>query len=319
MSVGANGWRGDDRIRCVAVIGSGLIGSGWAAAFLASGRSVAVCDPAPDAPDKVRAHIGRAWPDMAGHMASGADPAALTFHTDLTEALANADFVQENTPERAATKAALFEQLDTLLPDDVIVATSTSSLPITQLAADCTRGARFVLGHPFNPVHLMPLVETGGGARTDPAAIDAAQALYVAMGKQPVRLHREIFGHIANRLTSAMFREAVSLVANGIATVEDVDKAIRYGPALKWAIQGQFTTFQTSGGDGGLAAFLQHFAPGIIARWKSMADPDLADPKLQEMLAVQADEAHGGSPVAKIARRQDAMLLKILAALDEAP
>ena len=319
MNAATGGWRGIEQVRRVAVIGSGLIGSGWVVAFVASGRSVAVCDPAPDAPDKVRAHIARAWPELAGRgLAPDADPDAVSFHTDLAEAVAGADFVQENTPERAATKAALFAQLDRLLPGDVIVASSTSSLPITQLAADCASGARFVLGHPFNPVHLMPLVETGGGARTDPAAIDAAQALYVAMGKQPVRLQREIFGHIANRLTSAMFREAVSLVANGSATVEDVDKAIRYGPALKWAIQGQFTTFQTSGGDGGLTAFLRHFAPGIIARWQTMADPDLADPQLQAMLAAQADQAHGGAPVADIARRQDAMLLKILAALDEA-
>lgn len=304
-------WRGPDRICKVAVLGAGLIGSGWVAAYLASGRSVAVFDPAADTPDKVRAHVARAVDEMSqlGHTAT---PGALSFHADLAEAVAGADFVQENAPERPEMKAALFAELDRLLPPDVIVASSTSSLPITQLAADCGVGARFVLGHPFNPVHLMPLVELGGGERTDPAAIDTAEALYVSMGKEPVRLQREIFGHIANRLTSAMFREAVSLVASGAATVEDVDKAIRYGPALKWAIQGQFTTFHTSGGDGGLAHFLEHFSPGIMKRWESMETPDLTDPELRTRLAEQIEQAHSGKSVALIAVHQDAMLLKLL-------
>jgi len=316
---GATGWRGGNCIRQVAVIGAGLIGAGWVAAFLARGLSVAVCDPSPDAPDKVRAHVARAWAELAARgLADGADPAALSFHTDLAEAVAGADFVQENTPERAAVKAALFAELDRLLPPGVIVATSTSSLAVTELAADCASGARFVLGHPFNPVHLMPLVELGGGDRTDSAAIDTAEALYRTMGKQPVRLRREIFGHIANRLTSAMFREAVSLVASGTATVADVDRAIRYGPALKWAIQGQFTTFHTSGGDGGLAGFLQHFAPGIIRRWETMADPDLADPALQALLADQVDDANSHQPVADIAKAQDKALVALLDILDPA-
>lgn len=314
---GSSSWRSGERIERVAVIGAGLIGSGWVAAFLAHGLTVAVFDPSPDAPARVRAHVARAWAELAARgLAEGADPSALTFHTDLADAVAHADFVQENTPERGPVKARLFADLDALLPPDVIVATSTSSLPITELAADCVTGARFVLGHPFNPVHLMPLVELGGGERTAPQAIDIAEALYRAMGKQTVRLRHEIFGHIANRLTSAMFREAVSLVANGTATVADVDRAIRYGPALKWAIQGQFTTFHTSGGDAGLGGFLTHFAPGIVKRWETMADPELADPELQALLAAQVDAAHEGTPVADLATTQDKTLLALLDILD---
>ena len=174
------------------------------------------------------------------------------------------------------------------------------------------RGTRFVLGHPFNPVHLMPLVEVGGGERTEPAAIDLRIDLYVSLGKQPVRLNREIFGHIANRLTSAMFREAVSLVASGEASVDDVDKAIRYGPALKWAIQGQFTTFHTSGGEGGLENFLEHFSSGIMKRWSDMGTPDLMDPALRKKLVEQIEQAHSGETVAEIAAYQDATLIKLL-------
>jgi len=313
-------WRGGEAIRTVAVIGSGVIGSGWVAAFLASGRAVRVFDPSPQATGKVMAHVSRAWGEMAalGHLREGADPQAVTFHGEFTEVTEGADFVQENTPERAEIKRDLFGELDRLLPADVIVASSTSSLPITELASGCTRPERFVLGHPFNPVHLMPLVETGGGELTDPTAIDTAEAFYVSMGKVSVRLRREIFGHIANRLTSAMFREAVSLVAQGIATVADIDDAIRYGPALKWAIQGQFTTFHTSGGEGGLESFLRHFSPGIVRRWQTMSDPDLADRALQRELVRQMGAASNGRTVDEIAREQDAKLVELLRTLGSA-
>lgn len=309
-------YRGPDDIHRVAVVGSGLIGSGWVAAFLAHGYQVAVCDPSPDAPHKVRAHVEAAWPAMAELGLAKGDRPPLSFHAELADAVHGADFVQENTPERADVKSALFSELGRLLPADVLIASSTSNMPVTALQADCQHPERCVLGHPFNPVHLMPLVEVGGGERTDPGAVATATALYTAMGKQPILIQREVLGHIANRLTAAMFREAVSLVAEGYASVGDVDRALRYGPALKWAIQGQFTTFHTSGGDGGLAHFLPHFAPGIMKRWETMNTPDLADPALQAKLAAQVEEANGGRPVAEIARNQDAMLLELLKLLD---
>ena len=162
-------------------------------------------------------------------------------------------------------------------------------------------------------------MEVGGGRLTDPSAIEAAQALYVAMGKEPVRLQGEIVGHIANRLTSAMFREAVSLVDQGYATVADIDRAIRFGPAPKWAIQGQFTTFHTSGGEGGLSHFLDHFAPGIMARWATMQTPDLADPDLRAKLAEQVGEATDHRPVAEIAQVQDSRLVSLLKILRSEP
>ncbi len=306
-------FRGKDDIAEVTVIGSGLIGAGWVTAYLADGRKVAVFDPAPGAEGKLRAHIAACWPGLqARGLPARADNTAWRFHGSLESALEHADFVQENTPERIEIKTALFEQLGRLTPADVLIASSTSSMPISELQKPCKHPERCVLGHPFNPVHLMPLVEVGGGGATDRTAVDTAMAFYAAMGKKPIRLEQEIFGHIANRLTSALFREAVSLVANGVATVKDVDDALRYGPGLKWAIQGAFTTFHTSGGDGGLAAFLKHFGPGIIGRWRTMQDPDLADPALQAKLAAQMDQASSGEPVANIARRQDDLLLELL-------
>ncbi len=311
-------YRGLDQIRKVGVVGAGLIGGGWVAAFLGRGYDVSVQDPSADAEARLRAQVEAAWPALESlGLSPGASPDRLTFHADLAIALDGVDFVQENAPERPDVKAELYARLGDLLPADVIIASSTSGLPISLLQRDCRHPQRCVLGHPFNPVHMMPLVELGGGELTDPAAIDTATDFYVAMGKEPVRLHREIVGHIANRLTSAMFREAVSLVAEGYATVADVDRAIRFGPALKWAVQGQFTTFHTGGGDAGMEGFLRHFAPGIMNRWRTMTDPDLADPALQTKLTAQVIEANGHRPIADIARHQDAMVLRLLRALSE--
>lgn len=309
------GLRGHDAIGRVAAIGAGVIGNGWVAAFLGSGRAVRLHDPMPGAAERCRAHVAAVWPQMAalGPAAPGdAWEGRLSVHDSLAEALSGADFVQESTPERADLKQALFAEIDRLVSDEVIVASSTSSLPVTELQAGLAGAKRFVLGHPFNPVHLIPLVEVGGGEETAPDAIEAAFAFYAAIGKQPIRLHREIFGHIGNRLTAAMFREAVRLVAEGYASVADIDRAMKHSFALKWAIQGQFTTFHTSGGPGGLADFLPKFGPGIIKRWSTMADPPLADEKLQALLVQQMEEAAGGRTVEEIAREQDEKLLALL-------
>jgi 3-hydroxyacyl-CoA dehydrogenase len=308
-------YRDADSIRAVAAIGGGVIGNGWVAAFLGSGRAVRLHDPMPGAGERTIAHVAGAWDQMVElGLASAGDDWATRFsvHDSLTDALAGVDFVQESTPERTDLKQALFADLDQLAPPDVLVASSTSSLPITGLQAGLATADRFVLGHPFNPVHLIPLVEVGGGEGTTGEAVDAAFALYAAMGKQPIRLKREIFGHIGNRLTAAMFREAVRLVAEGYASVGDIDKAMKHSFALKWAIQGQFTTFHTSGGAGGLAEFLPKFAPGIVKRWETMADPPLADPALQTMLVEQMEEAAAGRSVAEIAAWQDEKLMQML-------
>jgi len=309
------GFRDAGRIATVAAIGAGVIGAGWVAAFLGSGRSVRLYDPLPDAGERTRAHVAGAWGQMAELGLARRDDdwtPRLSVHGDLAAAVAGADFVQESTPERPDLKRALFADLDRLAPPDVLVASSTSSLPVSELQAGLATAGRFVLGHPFNPVHLIPLVEVGGGDATDPAAIETARAFYASLHKETILLNREIFGHIANRLTSAMFREAVRLVAEGYASVGDIDKAIRHGPALKWAIQGQFTTFHTSGGAGGLAEFLPKFAPGIIQRWATMADPPLEDEALQALLVRQMEEAAQGRSVQDIAARQDDRLLAML-------
>lgn len=308
-------YRDTQAIHSVAAIGGGVIGNGWVAAFLGSGRAVRLHDPMPGADDRTRAHVAGAWAQMVelGLARPHDDWAArLTCHDSLAGAVEGADFVQESTPERLDLKQALFADLDRLVPPDILVGSSTSSLPVTQMQADLATADRFVLGHPFNPVHLMPLVEVGGGERTAPQAVDTAFTFYTAIGKQPIRLQREIFGHIGNRLTAAMFREAVRLVAEGYATVGDIDRAMQHSFALKWAIQGQFTTFHTSGGEGGLAGFLPKYAEGIAQRWATMTDPPLTDPALQALLVRQMEEATDGRSVAQIAARQDEKLMEML-------
>jgi len=308
-------YRDKDSIKTVAAIGGGVIGSGWAAAFLGSGRSVRLYDPAEGAGERTRVHVAGAWDQMVelGLARAGDDwTSRFSLHDTLEEALAGADFVQESTPELGDVKRTLFAALDRLAAADMLIASSTSSLPITELQAGLASAGRFVLGHPFNPVHLIPLVEVGGGEETAPEAVDIAHDLYDAMGKQPIRLKREIFGHIGNRLTAAVAREAIRLVAEGYATVGDVDKAIKHSFALKWAIQGLFTTFHTSGGAGGLGEFLPKFGPGIIKRWSTMADPPLADEKLQAMLVAQMETAAEGHSVAEIAAYQDGKLMEML-------
>ena len=308
-------YRSPDDIKTVAAVGGGVIGNGWIAALLGSGRCVRLFDPAPGVEERSRAHVAEAWPQMVKiglARIEGEWANRLSVHHQLEDAVAGAHFVQESSPERADLKASLFAEFDRLVAPDVVVASSTSSLSITELQTDLETAHRFVLGHPFNPVHLIPLVEVGGGGSTSSGAIDSAQALYVAMGKKPVRIEREIFGHIANRLTSAMFREAVRLVAEGYASVDDIDKAIRFGPALKWAIQGQFTTFHTSGGPGGLAEFLPKFVPGIVQRWATMTDPLLEDKAVQKKLVDQLEIAVQGRSVTEIAAHQDEKLLELL-------
>jgi carnitine 3-dehydrogenase len=308
-------FRGPAQIKTVAVVGAGLIGSGWAAAFLSQGLAVRVSDPSPGAEAQVRAQVAEAWPLL---LALGVAPNAaqdrISFHASVEEAVREADFVQENAPERAELKVDLYRRLDAAAAPDVLLASSTSSFPITELQAACAHPERCVLGHPFNPVHLIPLVEVGGGAATAPEAIQAAMAFYRRLQKRPIELKDEIFGHVANRLASAMFREAVHLVAEGVVTVEGIDDALRFGPALKWAIQGQFMTYFTSGGPGGMADFLEKFGPGQERRWAILGAPSLT-PELKAKIVAQTDAVVAGRSPQTVAAAQDEALVAVIRAL----
>ncbi|MBR0659621.1 3-hydroxyacyl-CoA dehydrogenase NAD-binding domain-containing protein [Neoroseomonas oryzicola] len=301
-------------IKRVAVIGAGTIGASWAAYFLSRGLAVSASDPSPGAPDLLRRMIADAWPilmQLGGK--PDADPTAWTFDADPAKAAAGCDFVQESAPERLEIKQDLLARIDGALPADVVIASSTSGLLASRLSERCAHPERVVIGHPFNPPHLIPLVEVVGGAKGSPEAVQAAMQFYRAIGKHPIEIRKEVPGHLANRLQAAIWREAVHLVAEGVATVADVDAAISEGPGLRWALMGPHTTFHLAGGEGGIEHFLHHLMPAVTSWWKDLGEPDI-DAVVQRMLVEGVAEATGGATTTDLARRRDAALVRLLSA-----
>jgi len=300
-------------IRRVAVIGTGTIGASWAAFFLSRGIAVAAYDPAPQAEDFVRRFVGAAWPALARLGAPEAIPEqSLSFHADPEAAVAGAGFVQENAPERAELKRELLRRIDAVLPPSTVIASSSSGLLMSDLQTLCRHPERCVIGHPFNPPHLVPLVEVVAGALTSPDAVERAIAIYTALGKQPIHIRREIRGHVANRLQAALWREAVHLVAEGVASVAEIDAAVSAGPGLRWALMGPYRTFHLAGGAGGIGHFLEQFAEPMESWWQDLGQPRLT-PALREKLVTEVKAAVAARSVDELAGERDRLLIEILA------
>jgi carnitine 3-dehydrogenase len=304
-----------ETIETVALVGTGLIGAAWAAWFLSRGLRVRAYDPQPDAEPRLAKLVAEALADLR-QLDAFAAPAddALVFSATLEGALEDADYVQENAPEKLALKQELFGRIDALLPADIVIGSSTSSFPASQLQPQCAHPERVVVAHPFNPPHLVPLVEIGAGERTDPAAQDAAYRFFERIGKKPIRIAREAVGHVANRMTAALWREAVNIVAEGIASVEDVDRAIRYGPGLRWAIDGPHMLYHLGGGDGGIGYYLKHLGPAQEARWATLGSPKL-DEKTCAMLIAGVEAEAAGRDIETLKARRDRLLVAVLQAL----
>ncbi|MEQ0559699.1 3-hydroxyacyl-CoA dehydrogenase NAD-binding domain-containing protein [Amycolatopsis sp. NEAU-NG30] len=306
---------GPARITTVAVVGTGVIGAGWTALFLARGLDVVATDPAPGAEDRLRAGVAAHWPALVRlGLAEGASQDRLSFTADAGAAVAAADFVQENGPEREDVKHRLFGLLDEATRPEVILASSSSGLLPSDIARGCPKHPeRVVVGHPFNPPHVIPLVEVVPGRETSPEVVDRAVAFYTAVGKRPIRLRHEVPGHVANRLQAALWQEAYSLVERGIATVADIDAAIANGPGLRWAVLGPFANQHLSGGEGGLAHVLRHLGPPTEAWWRDLRRVHLT-PHLAETLVAGVDAELAGTDPAKLAAARDAVLDRLLAA-----
>jgi len=306
-------------IATVAIVGGGLIGGTWAAFFLSRGLAVRVHDPRPDAEAAIRPIVEQALADLARLRSVPIIAAdALRFCLSLEEAVGPADYVQENAPEILELKQALLARIDAAAAPDVLIGSSTSSLRATDLQRDCRHPERVLVAHPFNPPHLVPLVELVRGDKTALLAQDAAYAWFEALGKAPIRVAREARGHVANRMSSALWREAVHIVAEGIASVEDVDRAIRFGPGLRWAVDGPHMLYHLGGGAGGMAAYLDHLGPAQEARWAELGAPAL-DARTRDMLVTGvADEAKGRT-IPALAAERDRRLIAVLQALDERP
>jgi 3-hydroxyacyl-CoA dehydrogenase len=297
----------------VAIIGTGVIGASWAALFLAKGLDVVATDIAPDAEASLTRFIDAAWPALERlGLTPGASPLRLVFTADMAEAVKRADLVQENGPERIDFKKQLYGQLDELLPSDVIIASSSSGLTMSEIQSGCPlHPERCVIAHPFNPPHLIPLVEIVGGAKTSEETIRRAAEFYTALGKRTVRLHKEVPGHVANRLQAALAREVYHLVNEGVVSVADVDTALCWGPGLRWGIMGQVLLNHLGGGQGGMEHFLQQFTDPMTAWWNVLGSPRLT-PELQQKLIAGVHAEVGSRSIDDLAAERDEVLLGLL-------
>lgn len=295
-------------VQHLAIVGAGMIGASWAALASAHGLTVSAYDPHEAARERFLGHVARARAQLTELGLTGTG--SVSFSTDLAAALAGAGFVQENGPENEAVKRALLAQIDAALPPDAIIASSTSALVRSTIVADCARPERIVVAHPFNPPHLVPLVEIVGA---DEDVVERAAAFYRGLGRRPVVLNREMPGHIANRLASALYREAVYLVEQGVASVADIDAALCNGPGLRWSLMGPHMTYHLGGGEGGIAGYLAHLGPSQVRRWQSLGDPSLDADVQAKIVAGVAEEAQGRS-IAELEARRDEGLLAVLKA-----
>jgi carnitine 3-dehydrogenase len=304
------------QVERVAVLGAGTIGASWTAQFLARGLSVAVYDPAPDGETRVREFVEAAWPTLERlGLSANADPTRVSFHDDPAAAVERAALVQENGAENLDVKRALFGRIDAALAPDAVVASSTSCYRPSELQAGRRGPERYVVGHPFNPPHLIPLVEVVGGRATDPAVVDWTADFYAALGKRPIRIRREVPGHVANRMQVALYREAIHLVLEDVASIEDVDAAIAYGPGLRWAFMGPHMAHHLAGGRGGLRHLLEHIGPGIERWWNDLGRPDLTPAAIDRL--VEAFGQAEARPIRQLEAERDALLVALLETLQD--
>ena len=301
-------------IRNVAIVGTGLIGASWAAQYLASGFDVTATDPALNAETSLRKCIDQAWELLSiMGLAPDASRDRLTFTADLKEAVSEADFVQENVPERVMLKPRVFAQMDEAAPPDTILASSASGITMDVIQSGCKlHPERCVIGHPFNPPHVIPLVEVVGGAKTSEAVIERTLKFYASIGKKPIRLRKSVPGHVGNRLQAALYREILYLIQEGVLTVEDADVAVCFGPGLRWGVMGPSLQWHLAGGAGGIEHFVKQFMDGFVGLMKKLEMPEVTPAIMQTVIDGVLKEANGQS-VEQLAEAENKIVLEILA------
>src|SRR5262244_1955843 len=300
-------------IRRIAIIGTGVIGASWSALYLAKGLQVVATDPAPNAEAALRKFVQIAWLALERlGLSRGASQASLTFTPALAQAVADADLVQENGPERIDFKQKLYGQLDELLPPGVIIASSSSGLTMSEIQKGAAaHPERCVIAHPFNPPHLIPLVEIVGGAKTSEETIQRAAEFYTSIGQKTVRLNKEMPGHVANLLQAALGREVYYLVSEGVVSAADVDTALCWGPGLRWGIMGNMMLNHLGGGPGGIEHFFQQFTGPMTAWWKALGSPVLT-PEWQKKLIDSVNGEVGSRSIEELEAERDEVLLGLL-------
>jgi 3-hydroxyacyl-CoA dehydrogenase len=297
----------------IAIVGTGTIGASWTAQYLARGFDVVATDPGPSAEEKLRSYVDGSWDALTTlGLSPGASRDRLRFTTDMREALADADFVQENAPERPEFKAKLFAEIDDATPTEAIIASSSSGITMSVIQAECKRPERTVIGHPFNPPHVIPLVEVVGGAKTSPETIQDAISFYASIGKRPIHLKKELPGHVANRLQAALYREVAYLIGEGVLDVADSDDAVSWGPGLRWGVMGPNLLWHLGGGEGGIDHFMDTLMDPLVAMWTSLGNPEMT-PELKQTIVDGVLKEADGRSVDELAADRDAMLLALQA------
>jgi 3-hydroxyacyl-CoA dehydrogenase len=302
----------DKPIRRVAVVGTGVIGASWAAQYLARGLDVIATDPAPNAEANLREYVDEAWEQLEEiGLSPGASRDRLSFTKDPKQALATADFVQENGPERPDFKIKLFADMDEATPVDSIIASSSSGITPSVMQSDCEHPERVIVGHPFNPPHIVPLVEVVGGTNTSSEAIQQAMRFYASLGKKPIHLRKELPGHVANRLQAALYREMLYLIEHGVLSVEEADTAVSYGPGLRWGVMGQSLQWHLGGGAGGINHFMEQLMDPLAAMMKTLGSPQIT-PELKQTIVDGVMREAGGRSVDKLAREENEVIIGLL-------
>ncbi len=304
-------------IKTFAALGSGVIGSGWIARALAHGLDVVAWDPAPGAEAALRQRVANAWPALqkAG-LVPGASQERLKFVDTIEACVRDADFIQESAPERLDLKCELHARISAAAKPNALIGSSTSGLLPSEFYADATHPERCVVGHPFNPVYLLPLVEVVGGQKTDPAAIQAAIAVYRSLGMRPLHVRKEVPGFIADRLLEALWREALHLVNDGVASTGEIDDAIRFGAGLRWSFMGTFLTYTLAGGNAGMRHFMAQFGPALQLPWTYLPAPELTE-SLIDKVVEGTSEQQGNRSIAELERYRDDCLLAVLGAIKD--
>jgi 3-hydroxyacyl-CoA dehydrogenase len=299
-------------IRRIAIVGTGVIGASWAAQYLARGFDVIATDPAPNAETNLRKYIDEAWKDLTNiGLSKGASRDRLTFTTDLKEAMAKADFVQENGPERPDFKMKLFADIDEATPVDSIIASSSSGITPSVMQSKAKHPERILVGHPFNPPHIIPLVEVVGGSKTSNEAIQAAIAFYASIDKKPIRLKKELPGHVGNRLQAALYKEMLYLIQHDVLSVEDADVAVSYGPGPRWGVMGQSLQWHLGGGAGGIKHFMDHLMDPLAGLMKTLGTPDVT-PELKQTIVEGVLREAANRSVDDLAQEENELIIGLL-------
>jgi carnitine 3-dehydrogenase len=302
----------NDPVRRIAIVGTGVIGASWAAYYLSHGFDVVATDPGPRSEENLRKYVNDAWPLLTQvGLSPGASRDRLTFTLDMSRALADADWVQENAPERPDFKIKLFAQMDEATPPNSIIASSSSGITMDVIQSACKRPERCVIGHPFNPPHVVPLVEVVGGAKTSEATIERAMAFYANIGKKPVRLHKALPGHVANRFQAALYKEVLYLVQQGVLSVADADIAVCYGPGIRWGVMGPSLQWHVGGGQGGIQHFMEHLMGPLEGMMKTLGTPEIT-PQLKQTVVDAVLKESGGRSVEQLAREENSVLIALL-------